>query len=386
MNKTITLWASWNISKYYNNYYIPLTHFIYLKYLATESKYNTIYIVSPILCEDDPVMFKFEIHFDNVFIIELPYAHNYISAQKNILDYYKILRDISSKTDIFYCRVPDPFSWMPSLCSKSKTIMHFVGNSIEAIKYNEKWSWFKKQKMILGYLPDYILTLMAAKRSKVYTNGFHLAQNLKRYGIKSETVISSVISKDSFDDFLPDLERNLPPIQLIYIGFTRYAKGMNCLMGLFNILYINNINFLFHIIGDGEMFDEMQQYIIQNKLDNNVILHGQLTSRFDINKLLRQSDLFIFSSLSEGSPRVILEAMSQGIPVISTPVGSLPYIFKDKEDIRFVNYNDVNEFYKIICEYLSDKYTFIQQRKRAYFKVKKNYTAESFFEKIFTYK
>jgi len=264
--------------------------------------------------------------------------------------------------------------------------MHFVGNSIEAIKYNEKWSWFKKQKMILGYLPDYILTLMAAKRSKVYTNGFHLAQNLKRYGIKSETVISSVISKDSFDDFLPDLERNLPPIQLIYIGFTRYAKGMNCLMGLFNILYINNINFLFHIIGDGEMFDEMQQYIIQNKLDNNVILHGQLTSRFDINKLLRQSDLFIFSSLSEGSPRVILEAMSQGIPVISTPVGSLPYIFKDKEDIRFVNYNDVNEFYKIICEYLSDKYTFIQQRKRAYFKVKKNYTAESFFEKIFTYK
>jgi len=49
--------------------------------------------------------------------------------------------------------------------------------------------------------------------------------------------------------------------------------------------------------------------------------------RYDIPKILSISDLFVVSSLSEGLPTSLLEAMSAGIPPIVTDIG-LPIINK----------------------------------------------------------
>ena len=132
--------------------------------------------------------------------------------------------------------------------------------------------------------------------------------------------------------------------------------------------------FIFNIIGDGEMFNELRNFIDINNLNNNVRLHGHLENRVLINNILRSSNLFFFPSLSEGSPRVIIEAMSQGVAVMSTPVVSLPMVFKDKADIRFFNFIDIDSAMTIIYEYLVDNLPFELQWKKAYLKIKENYT------------
>jgi len=384
-NKVIAILVAWNLIFNKNKYYIMNTHYNYLKWLS--EKYKKIYLVTTVKYESNNINNYNCIEFiNNIEVIELPYAKSYKNSQKYIMKYYRTIKNITSKVDIFYSRVPDPFCWMPSLLFRKKTIMHYVGDIIEATKYNENWNIFKKFIMILGYIPEYILTLLAAKRSKVYTNGYHIANKLKKYNIKACPVISSTISRDSLKDEImvqkPVNSKKLE-LKLIYLGYIRYSKGIKCLMELCEKLNINKINFIFNVIGEGEMMNEVEKFIKNKKLDNKIILHGHIDDREKINSILRESDLFIFPSLSEGSPRVVIEAMSQGVPVISTPVGALPFIFKDKEDIRFFYFNDVEKLIKIIKEFIIDRDIFYLQSINAYKKVKNNYTLEKYLDTVF---
>ena len=379
-DKTITLLTGWNLTRSGSKYYISGTHYTYLEFIST--KYEKIYLLSSVSRVLNERNSK-EIVFSNIEVVELPYSGSFLKAQKSVIKYYKTIKSIAGKTDLFYCRVPDPFCWMPRLIFHKRTIMHFVGDTIDATKYNEKWSWIKKKVMIAGYYPVYLLTILAAKKSTVYTNGFHIANRLKRYSINANPVVSSTISEKIFDDNLPDLNTQESPIRIIYVGYIRFAKGMNCLMHLCEKMQDSGFDYIFDIIGNGEMFDELKNFVKNNKLENKVILHGHVDDKTKLLQMIRSSQLFFFPSLSEGSPRVVIEAMSQGIPVVSTPVGSLPTTFEDKKEIRFFDFNDYEMAYDIIKSFLSERSSFEKMRDEAYKKVKNNYTIEAFLGKIF---
>lgn len=378
---SIGLLVAWNLTKKgVDEYYISGTHCSYLSFIAT--KYEQVYLLSTV-SEGGGERNTEVIKFANVKIVELPFAGSYLGAQKHVLEYCRQIKRIVGMVDVFYCRVPDPFCWMPALIFHKKTIMHFVGDTIDATKYNEKWSWLKKKVMIAGYYPDYLLTIRAAKRSIVYTNGYHLERRLKKYGVKATPVISSTMSEKMFDDNLPDLEAHDLPIRLIYVGYIRFAKGMTCLMNLCKKLYEERVDFVFDVVGAGEMFGDLKKFVEENGLEKKVILHGHVSDKKELLRKVRRSDLFFFPSLSEGSPRAVIEAMSQGIPVISTPVGALPTTFEDGKDIRFFDFNDFKKACEIVKEYQANKEPFVLMRDEAYKKVKANYTIEAFLGKIF---
>jgi glycosyltransferase involved in cell wall biosynthesis len=56
---------------------------------------------------------------------------------------------------------------------------------------------------------------------------------------------------------------------------------------------------------------------------------------------LAQNDLFVLPSFHEGLPMAILECLSAGVPVIITPVGSLPEVLADRQTCLFVTPGDV---------------------------------------------
>ena len=92
-------------------------------------------------------------------------------------------------------------------------------------------------------------------------------------------------------------------------------------------------------------------------------------------------DIFCFASLSEGSPRVVIEAMANGLNVASTPVGSLPHIFFDNKDIVYFDLNNSKMLYEKVL-YLINNNNASLIRESAYKKVKE-YTVENFYKEIF---
>ena len=133
MKVNIALLVSWNLHKDSSGkYYISNTHWNYLLFLS--SKFSKIYLISTTSLKGTTKDNK-EIVFPNIEIVKLPAISGYANAQTKVITYYKVIKSISPKVDLFYCRVPDPFSWMPALFFNKKCIMHFVGDTIDATNF-----------------------------------------------------------------------------------------------------------------------------------------------------------------------------------------------------------------------------------------------------------
>jgi glycosyltransferase involved in cell wall biosynthesis len=75
------------------------------------------------------------------------------------------------------------------------------------------------------------------------------------------------------------------------------------------------------IVGGGPLENELKQQARKAGLDGRVRIEGLHHRIADV---LRDLDIFVMSSTSEGLPLVILEAMAAGLPVVSTRIGGVP--------------------------------------------------------------
>lgn len=78
----------------------------------------------------------------------------------------------------------------------------------------------------------------------------------------------------------------------------------------------------FNIAGDGELMEQAKRLTETLGIGEKFAFHGWIGPEKK-EELLRQADLFVLPSYNEGLPLSILEAMSFGIPIISTDVGSV---------------------------------------------------------------
>lgn len=83
------------------------------------------------------------------------------------------------------------------------------------------------------------------------------------------------------------------------------------------------------VVGDGDQQAVIEQEIQKRQLQDHVVLAG---SRTDVADLLSASDAFLMSSISEGIPLTIIEAMAGRLPVVSTAVGGIPEMIEHQRN------------------------------------------------------
>ena len=245
--------------------------------------------------------------------------------------------------------------------------------------FKEDWKlkiYYKIESMVIKHLPvvtgvsEEICHQIVAKgvdkeRVKLIHNGI----NIKNYGISPNP--STVSAKK---------ELNIKEGDFVIGTVGRLAKQKShySLLNAMKILNDMNIKVKCIIIGDGYLRNKLEKEKSKLGLNANVFFLG---FREDVLNLITLMDVFIMTSLKEGFPMALLEAMALKKPIISTPVGDVEKLLQHGENGLVYQVGDIYSLVDHITALKKDREYRLRLGNAAYEKVLMDFTSKSMTKK-----
>jgi glycosyltransferase involved in cell wall biosynthesis len=120
-------------------------------------------------------------------------------------------------------------------------------------------------------------------------------------------------------------------LKLVCTGRMVPAKGHHILLEAVKLLRERGIGLQVILIGGGPELNKLQNYVLKNKLADTVSFTKALSHPQTLAHL-RRADLFALASFAEGIPVSLMEAMSLGLPCVSTAIAGIPELIRTGVD------------------------------------------------------
>jgi glycosyltransferase involved in cell wall biosynthesis len=169
------------------------------------------------------------------------------------------------------------------------------------------------------------------------------------------------------DKYNLNLQKN-KKFTFISIGRLENVKNHKFLIKIINELK-EDFDFELQIVGDGYLRKDLENLIKRYNLENYVKLLGL---RNDVPYLLNKAHCLLMPSLWEGLPIVILEAGASKLPVISTPVGSIPSLLNNENSYLV----DLKDFKKAMIDVMNNYDIAKKKGEKLFEKIKNHYSVE----------
>jgi glycosyltransferase involved in cell wall biosynthesis len=171
-----------------------------------------------------------------------------------------------------------------------------------------------------------------------------------KWYLKNETIIANGLDIGNFElrnERVPKRDGEI--FNFLFLGSLTEQKNPLFLITLVKDLLYRKANaFKINVVGDGPLRDDLVGAINREGLQHYFELHGFSKN---IPEFLKNNDCLIMPSKWEGMPVVILEAGASKLPIIATPVGSIPDVL-DKETGYLTNLGHFgNEMFNVMQNY-----------------------------------
>ena len=156
---------------------------------------------------------------------------------------------------------------------------------------------------------------------------------------------------------------------LLFVGRINALKNIYFIVdALKELKKISDLDFKMLFVGSGQDEEKLKEYIIKNKLSNNIIMCGRVANRKKLSYYYQRADLFLFPSLYDASSIVQIEAASQKTPTLfiegAATIGSI----KNNID-GFISEDNYKAYALKIKEIMEDEKLYKKVSNEAYKKV-----------------
>jgi glycosyltransferase involved in cell wall biosynthesis len=206
------------------------------------------------------------------------------------------------------------------------------------------------------------ITRLIMKSGPSFVTGKQLAQDFRKYDPIS--VISTSISEQEIQNSSVDT-KSLHT--LIFVG--RFSKEKNIpmiLRAIKKLIFVEKIKVKLQLIGEGPEEKKIKEYVTTNNLEEWVEFLGPIYNRKKLLNQIKKAGLFLLTSTTEGTPKVLIESMSQGTPVIATDVGGIRGVIRQNNNGLLINSNDDDQLVIEIKKMFHDNIFYNEIRENGY--------------------
>ncbi len=168
------------------------------------------------------------------------------------------------------------------------------------------------------------------------------------------------VNKPLPDDEITEFSRQ--GFTIVSIGRLSKEKGHEYLLQALSLLLTKGVDARLLIIGEGHERFHLEEIVRRLDLATRVMLPGY---RQDAWRYLARCNVFVLSSLTEGLPITLLEAMQMGIPVVATAVGGIPSLIKTPDTGILVPPRSPHNLAESIADIYNDNITASQMAQMA---------------------
>ena len=195
-----------------------------------------------------------------------------------------------------------------------------------------KWA-----EMIMAHWTDVIITMNqedyeAAKKFKLRNNG--KVYYVPGVGIDTDDYKNIVVDKNKIRSSL-----GLKNSDIVCISMGDLIPRKNYGVAIKAIAKCKNPYLHYLICGKGPELENLKKLAKKENIESQIHFLG---FRTDIKELLKASDIFLFTTLQEGMPRSMMEAMASGLPCIASRIRGNVDLLEDEKGGFLVPVDDVD--------------------------------------------
>ena len=268
---------------------------------------------------------------ERIKFFELPYYIGPAQMVRKLPQLVKAINQIAQLDAHFILRVP---SILGALLSRrlerngKPYAIEVVGDPEDVFT---KDNFKSKLVKIYNFIFSTVLKKQCKKAKAVaYVTKRTLQQKYPPIANAMSTNYSSIEMSDNFYSEIKPAKAKGETKHLLFIGsLSQTYKGLHVLLDALGKQMSKDINWQLDVIGDGSFRNDYEQQVERLGVKDQVQFHGYISDRKAIYEFFRASDLYVLPSLTEGLPRVVIEAMATGLPVVASRVGGVPELIEE---------------------------------------------------------
>ncbi|MCB9201619.1 MAG: glycosyltransferase family 4 protein [Flavobacteriales bacterium] len=215
-------------------------------------------------------------------------------------------------------------------------------------------NWYKQKTVSEKFWKWYMEKFAGGNKVFLTTGGGDNSPSEKNKNIK--WIFSSSLSINEIEN--QSFKIKPSDFKLCIVSRQVKEKGTDLVIKSLSILYKTGIDIKLNVVGEGPYLEYLKKLTNDFKINHLVKFYGKLNHE-GVMEILSDSHIFCYpTSASEGFPKVILEAMSQGLAIITTPVSVLESLITENESGIILYDSSPENIANTIKKLISDKSTF----------------------------